>query len=119
MVIYLLHNVEEYGIDLFGRLHEFPDAICTVLNLPPYPDCPLPPAFFLAVNIPAVPDWRAHCGLAERNHPLVGLTFYSVIFINALVHLAPLLAGVATPRRANRCRSFSSRVGLGCPRLLR
>ena len=94
MVIYLLHNVEEYGVDLFGRLHEFPDSICAVLNLPPYPDCPLPPAFFLAVNIPLFWIGAPIAALLSRRHPLVGLTFYSVIFVNALVHLVPLLAGV-------------------------
>lgn len=94
MVIYLIHNVEEYGIDLFGRWHEFPDGMCAVLKLPPYPDCPLPPAFFLAVNIPLF--WLAApiAALASRRHPLVGLAVYSVIFTNALVHVAPLLTGV-------------------------
>jgi hypothetical protein len=94
IVVYLIHNVEEYGIDLFGRLHAFPAAICAVLNLPPYPDCPLPPAFFLAVNIPLFWIGAPIAALLSRKHPLVGLTFYSVIFTNALVHLAPLLAGV-------------------------
>jgi hypothetical protein len=93
LVIYLLHNVEEYGIDLFGRLHEFPDAICAFLNVPLYPDCPLPPAFFLAVNIPLFWIAAPVAALLSRHHPLVGLTVYGVIFTNALVHLAPLLAG--------------------------
>lgn len=94
MVIYLLHNVEEYGIDLFGRLHAFPDGICGALKLPLYPDCPLPPAFYLAVNIPLFWIGAPIAALVSRRHALVGLTFYSVIFTNALVHLAPLLAGV-------------------------
>jgi hypothetical protein len=94
MVIYLIHNVEEYGIDLFGHLHEFPAAICAVLKLPPYPDCPLPPAFFLAVNIPLFWIGAPIAALVSRRHPLVGLAFFSVIFTNALVHLVPLLAGV-------------------------
>jgi Protein of unknown function with HXXEE motif len=94
MVIYLLHNVEEYGIDLFGQLHAFPDGICGVLKLPPYPDCPLPPAFYLAVNIPLFWIGAPVAALVSRRHPLVGLTFYGVIFTNALVHFAPLLAGL-------------------------
>lgn len=94
MVIYLLHNVEEYGIDLFGRPHEFPGGICAALKLPPYPDCPLPPAFFLAVNIPLFWIGAPIAALLSRRHSLVGLTFYSVIFTNALVHVAPTLAGV-------------------------
>jgi Protein of unknown function with HXXEE motif len=94
MVIYLLHNVEEYGIDLFGRLHAFPDSICAGLKLGLYPECSLPPAFFLAVNIPLFWIGAPIAALMSRRHPLVGLAFYSVIFTNALVHLAPLLAGV-------------------------
>ena len=34
VAIYLLHNVEEYGIDVFGRMTQFPAEICSVLNLP-------------------------------------------------------------------------------------
>jgi Protein of unknown function with HXXEE motif len=94
MVIYLIHNVEEYGIDLFGRMHAFPDSICAALKLGLYPECSLPPSFFLAVNIPLFWFGAPLAALMSRRHPLVGLTFYSVIFTNALVHLAPLLVGV-------------------------
>ncbi len=94
MVIYLIHNGEEYGIDLFGRLHEFPADIAAALKLPPYPDCPIPPAFFLAVNLPLFWIGAPIAALLSRRHPLVGLTFYSVIFINGLVHVGPVLAGV-------------------------
>ena len=65
-------NVEEYGIDLFGRLHEFPDAI-TVLNLPP--DCPLPPAFFWQTFRCSGLARRPIAALLSQDHPLVGLTF--------------------------------------------
>ena len=107
MVIYLLHNVEEYGIDLFGHLHEFPAGICAALKLPPYPDCPMPPEFFLAVNIPLFWIGAPIAALLSRRHPLVGLTFYSVIFTNALVHLVPLLAGVGyTPGTATAAILF-------------
>jgi Protein of unknown function with HXXEE motif len=94
MVIYLLHNVEEYGIDLYGRLHEFPRGIAEVLKLPPYPDCPIPPAFFLAVNLPLFWVAAPIAALVSRRHPLVGLSIYSIIFINALVHIGPVVAGL-------------------------
>jgi hypothetical protein len=93
MALYLIHNVEEYGIDLFGRLHEFPVSMCATLKLPAYPACPMPPAFFLAVNLPLFWIGAPIAALLSRRHPLVGLTFYGVIFTNALVHLAPSLAG--------------------------
>jgi hypothetical protein len=51
LAIYLLHNVEEYGIDVFGRMTQFPTEICSVLKLPAPPDCPIPASYFLSVNI--------------------------------------------------------------------
>jgi Protein of unknown function with HXXEE motif len=94
MVIYLLHNVEEYGVDLFGRMHEFPAGICAALELPAYPECPLPPVFYLAVNIPLFWIVAPLAALLARRHPLVGLGIYSIIFVNALVHITPLLLGM-------------------------
>jgi hypothetical protein len=98
MTIYLLHNVEEYGIDLMGQVHAFPGGVCSALGLPPYPDCSLPPAFYLAVNIPLF--WLAApiAALLSRRFPFLGLTLYGVTFVNALVHLMTSL--LATPYNA-------------------
>jgi hypothetical protein len=85
---YLLHNVEEYGLDLLGNSHAFPDALCSNLNLPPYPDCPIPTAFFLAVNIPLFWVVGPLAALLSPRHRLVGFALYSVISINGLVHIA-------------------------------
>ena len=91
--IYLLHNVEEYGIDVFGRMTQFPAEICSVMNLPPYPDCPIPFAYFLSVNVPMF--WAAApiAALLSRRHPLVGLAIFGVIFVNLFFHIMPLVAG--------------------------
>ena len=91
--IYMIHNIEEYGVDLAGRAHNFPDALCASLGLPSYPGCPLPPLFFLAVNISLIWIAAPLCGFFSRRHPLVGLGFYGVIFINGIVHVAPMLLG--------------------------
>ena len=89
---YLLHNVEEYAIDLYGQFHAFPAAMCANLGYGPYPDCPVPPLFFTAVNVPMF--WFAGpiAALLSRRHPLVGLTLYSVISTNGVVHIAGALA---------------------------
>jgi hypothetical protein len=89
----LLHNVEEYGIDVFGRMTQFPAEICSVLNLPGPPDCPIPAAYFLSVNIPLIWVVAPIAALLSRRHPLVGLAFYGVIFVNLFFHIMPLLAG--------------------------
>ena len=93
VVIYLLHNVEEYGIDVFGRMTQFPAEICSVLKLPAPPDCPIPAAYFLSVNIPLIWIGAPIAALLSRRHPLVGLSFYGLIFVNLFFHIMPLLAG--------------------------
>jgi len=94
VAIYLVHNVEEYGIDVFGRMTQFPAEICSVLKLPAYPDCPIPAAYFLAVNIPLIWVVAPIAALLSRHHPLVGLAFYGVIFVNLFFHIMPpLVAG--------------------------
>jgi hypothetical protein len=94
VVVYLLHNVEEYGVDLLGQSHAFPAALCANLGFPTLPDCPVHPSFFLAVNIPLFWVVGPIAALLSRRHPLVGLALYSVIFTNGLVHvLAALLTG--------------------------
>ncbi len=90
---YLLHNFEEYGIDLLGTFHAFPDVMCAQLGLQSYPDCPIPPVFFLAVNITAF--WIAGpvAALLSARHPLVGLSVYGIIMINALMHIVGAFRG--------------------------
>lgn len=107
MAVYLVHNVEEYGVDAFGRTHAFPAAMCATLKLPAYPHCPIPPAFFLAVNLPLFWIGAPIAALLSRRRPLVGLTFYSVIFVNALVHIAPMIAGLGyNPGALTACVLF-------------
>ena len=92
-VAYLLHNVEEYGIDLWGQTYAFPGDACAIFGHLPYPDCPVPPLFFVAVNVPMFWFVGPVAALLSRRHPLVGLALYGVIFVNALVHV---IVGLAT-----------------------
>lgn len=94
MAAYLLHNVEEYGIDLYGRLHGFPQDIVNIMKLTPYPDCPIPPLYFVAVNVTAFWIAAPIASLLSRRHPLVGLSMYSIIMINIVFHIVPLVGGV-------------------------
>ncbi|MCD0505105.1 HXXEE domain-containing protein [Bordetella petrii] len=87
-VIYLLHNFEEYGLDFLGNSHAFPNALCANLKLPPFPDCPIPPVFFLAVNIPLFWIVGPLAALLSPRHRLVGFALFSVISINAVMHIA-------------------------------
>lgn len=94
MAAYLLHNVEEYGIDMLGRRQGFPQDIVNLMGLPPYPDSPIPPLYFIAVNVTAFWVAAPIAAVLSRRHPLVGLTIYGIIFINILFHVMPLLFGV-------------------------
>lgn len=91
--VYMIHNIEEYGIDLLGRTHYFPDALCSSLGLPPFPACPVPPPFFLAVNISLIWIAAPVAAIMSRRHPLVGFTFYGLLIANGLTHIVPMLLG--------------------------
>lgn len=90
---YLVHNVEEYGLDLHGEAYAFPKAFCAMFGFPDlYPACPVPGDVFTAVNVLlfwiAAP-WGAW--LAKR-HPWAGLGLYGVIAVNMLAHIGRALA---------------------------
>lgn len=92
MVIYLIHNVEEYGFDLFGRQHEFPNQICTLLHtMNSASNCPSS-SYFLAVNVTAFWVLAPLCALISKKHPFAGLAVYAIIFVNTFFHIMPLIA---------------------------
>jgi hypothetical protein len=84
---YAIHQTEEYGIDALGQHFAFPNAACSTLGLPPYPDCPIPKDFFVAVNIPAIWILGLICALLSRRHPLIGLGLYGIFITNAVTHI--------------------------------
>lgn len=90
---YLVHQVEEYGVDALGRAHAFPDVFCATLGQPPFPGCIVPPILFPAVNVSLV--WIVGPALAvlARRRPLVGMGIFAVMAVNAVVHVVPLIIG--------------------------
>ena len=87
------HNIEEYGVDLLGRTHYFPDALCSTLGAGRYPACPIPPPFFLAVNISLIWIAAPFAALLSRRHPLIGFIFYGLLITNGVTHVVPMLLG--------------------------
>lgn len=63
------------------------------MKLPPYPDCPIPPLYFVSVNVTAFWVMASIAALLSRRHPLVGFSIYSIIMINIVFHVMPLLTG--------------------------
>jgi hypothetical protein len=91
VVVYMVHNVEEYGIAANGMMHAFPDSLCEILGQSPYPGCGIPPVFYLFVNLPLV--WVAGplAALLSRRYRLAGLFLWGVIGVNAMVHIVPAI----------------------------
>ena len=91
---YLIHNVEEYGIDLLGRTDAFPLSMCQMFGFPDTAHCPVPPAFFTAVNVPMFWFAAPVAAWLSRRHVLVGLAIYGVMSVNVVAHVAGgLVAG--------------------------
>jgi hypothetical protein len=85
--IYMIHQFEEYGVDLLGQKHAFPDALCGNLGLGNYPACPIPHEFYLYVNIPLVWLMGVLNSRYSLKNPFVGLGLYSVVISNGMVHI--------------------------------
>lgn len=92
---YLLHNVEEYGIDMYGHLYAFPETMARMLNTSSTAGGLPPAAFFTAVNISMF--WFASpiaAKLGRGNHRFFAVAMSGVIFINALSHIVPWVIGM-------------------------
>ncbi|PWT78264.1 MAG: HXXEE domain-containing protein, partial [Bacteroidetes bacterium] len=89
--IYLIHEFEEYGFDIVGVRHAFPNGLCHYLRLANYPDCPIPHEFYLYVNIPLVWIFAVVAALLSYKNSFVGLGLYSVIITNAIAHIVQAL----------------------------
>jgi hypothetical protein len=97
-LVYLLHNVEEYGIAADGVVNAFPDELCTMLGLGAYPGCAIPTDFFAYVNITLVWLVAPACAILARRHVIFGFVFYGVVFVNVFVHVGgAVAAGSSNP----------------------
>jgi hypothetical protein len=93
MVAYLIHNVDEYGIDVLGNVHEFPrQATAMLQELAPEGKVP-DGLFYTMVNVSAFWVAAPLASLISRRYPLSGLMIYGIIAVNALMHLRAALTG--------------------------
>jgi hypothetical protein len=49
--LYWIHQFEEYSLPVLGFDYSIQEMICKNIGFPPYPDCPIPLAFYPVVNI--------------------------------------------------------------------
>jgi len=91
-MLYLFHNVEEYGMDIYGRKDAFPNQIYDMLHaMDPHSNGP-DSSYFLAVNITAIWVMGPISAILSKRRPFTGLAIYSIIFINIFFHLMPSIS---------------------------
>jgi hypothetical protein len=68
--------------------------ICKNLGFPPYPDCPIPLAFYPVVNIALMWFGAPLAAYLGSRNVLIGLSFWGLLLANGLLHTAGgILAG--------------------------
>lgn len=96
--MYLVHQFEEHGIDVFGRRYPFLQSLCDTLGHHDLHACPATPAFLFAVNalgcqIAFVLSWTH-----RRKAPLVAACAWGIPLVNAFAHfIGALRAGAYNP----------------------
>ena len=85
-VAYMLHNVEEYGLDFTGTTLAFPTTMAGLLGSMPGE------MFFLCVNLSLVWIMGPAAAVLSRRYPAMGLGMIGVEAINSLTHIPGALA---------------------------
>ena len=85
-VAYMLHNVEEYGVDFTGTSEAFPDMMINGMGIEPHE------SFFLVVNLGLV--WIAGplAALLSRRLPALVFAMPMVELVNSFLHVPGAIA---------------------------
>lgn len=101
MLVYLVHQFEEHGIDAEGHRYAFRGFLCASLGFADPKTCLVPYSFITSVNVAAV--WLAGpaAALLGRRWPAIALSYFSIPFVNLFAHVGPSLAkGAYNPGEA-------------------
>ena len=95
MLVYLVHQFEEHGIDAEGRHYAFRAFLCGSVGFADPKTCLVPYSFITSVNVAAV--WLAGpaAALLGRRWPALALSYFSIPFINMFAHVGPGLVNAA------------------------
>ncbi len=85
---YLLHNTEEYGIDMLGNFHQFPTTMIEMIGI----DIPEP--FYMAVNISMFWFVSTIAAGLSKKYPALCIGMACEEIINAISHIFPLVTGL-------------------------
>ena len=72
--LYWIHQFEEYSLPVIGLDYSIQEMICKNLGFPPYPDCPIPLAFYPVVNIALMWFGAPLAAYRCRRNVLIGLS---------------------------------------------
>lgn len=91
---YLVHNAEEYGVDIFGNLRAYPQF--TTAQMAAVTRNGLLPTSLMYTLVNVAPFWVAAPigALLSKRYPLAGLMVYSIASVNSLMHLQTAVRGV-------------------------
>jgi hypothetical protein len=84
--LYWIHQFEEYSLPTLGLDYSIQEMICEKIGFPPYPDCPIPLAFYPLVNIALMWVGAPLAAYLCKRNVLIGLSFWGLLFANGLVH---------------------------------
>ena len=93
--LYMVHQVEEHGIDLLGETYAFRGSLCAQLGFPDPLACGIPLSFITAVNVGTVWGATVLAAIFGRRNPLIALTGYGIPLVNGVLHLAEGIGGLA------------------------
>jgi hypothetical protein len=96
--MYLVHQFEEHGVDVFGRRFAFLGGLCATLGHHELAQCPATPAFIFSVNAVGCQLTFLLPWILRRRAPLVAAFAWGVPLVNGVVHLATMArAGAYNP----------------------
>jgi hypothetical protein len=91
--LYWLHQFEEYSLPILGFDHyAIQAAVCKNMGYPPYPNCPIPFAFYPVVNIGLMWVGAPLAAYLGRRNAAIGLSLWGLIFLNGLLHVVVTVA---------------------------
>ena len=106
--LYMLHQFEEHGIDLFGHAYAFQPFFCHVLGFQDdLVNCPATPWFLMMVNVGTVWVLGACAWWFGSRRPFVGAAMNALLLTNGMVHIASgLRFGIYNPGLATSILFF-------------
>jgi hypothetical protein len=90
--LYWLHQFEEYSTPILGFPYSIQETVCKNMGYAPYPDCPIPFAFYPLVNIGLMWVGAPLAAWLGRRNPAIGLSFWGMILLNGVAHVGGTIA---------------------------